>query len=307
MLNRENKTAMTRKGMVSNRLNKFSIRKYTVGTASILVGTTLIFGLGNQEAKAAESTNKELNEATTSASDNQSSSKVDNQQLNQEENTKNEYQKEMVSSQGTETTSNDNKTQSLEKESVQSSTGNKAEVSTAKSDEQALPKSTNISSNTKQTISNQEVSQSDFQEKKSEVNIQPTNEENKDTEVKTAPTTLNVKSDAIKSNTETLVDNNSNSNNENNADIILPKSTAPKRLNTRMRMAAVQPSSTDSKNVNNLITSTTSLTVVDADKNNKIVPAQDYLSLKSQISVDDKVKSGIISQLNIQILYKCMV
>ncbi|GJF61011.1 hypothetical protein SA19202_25000 [Staphylococcus argenteus] len=93
MLNRENKTAMTRKGMVSNRLNKFSIRKYTVGTASILVGTTLIFGLGNQEAKAAESTNKELNEATTSASDNQSSSKVDNQQLNQEENTKNEYQK----------------------------------------------------------------------------------------------------------------------------------------------------------------------------------------------------------------------
>ena len=64
-----------------------------MGTASILVGTTLIFGLGNQEAKAAESTNKELNEATTSASDNQSSSKVDNQQLNQEENTKNEYQK----------------------------------------------------------------------------------------------------------------------------------------------------------------------------------------------------------------------
>ncbi|WP_423830058.1 hypothetical protein, partial [Staphylococcus aureus] len=27
MLNRENKTAITRKGMVSNRLNKFSIRK----------------------------------------------------------------------------------------------------------------------------------------------------------------------------------------------------------------------------------------------------------------------------------------
>ncbi|WRN62619.1 hypothetical protein UM876_03770 [Staphylococcus aureus] len=35
----------------------------------------------------------------------------------------------------------------------------------------------------------------------------------------------------------------------------MPKSTAPKRLNTRMRMAAIQPNSTDSKNVNNLITS----------------------------------------------------
>ncbi|HDB2831700.1 TPA: carboxypeptidase regulatory-like domain-containing protein, partial [Staphylococcus aureus] len=290
MLNRENKTAITRKGMVSNRLNKFSIRKYTVGTASILVGTTLIFGLGNQEAKAAESTNKELNEATTSASDNQSSDKVDMQQLNQEDNTKNDNQKEMVSSQGNETTSNGNKL--IEKESVQSTTGNKVEVSTTKSDEQASPKSTNEDLNTKQTISNQEALQPDLQENKSVVNVQPTNEENKKVDAKTESTTLNVKSDAIKSNDETLVDNNSNSNNENNADIILPKSTAPKRLNTRMRIAAVQPSSTEAKNVNDLITSNTTLTVVDADKNNKIVPAQDYLSLKSQITVDDKVKSG---------------
>ncbi|MBG3309364.1 carboxypeptidase regulatory-like domain-containing protein, partial [Staphylococcus aureus] len=290
MLNRENKTAITRKGMVSNRLNKFSIRKYTVGTASILVGTTLIFGLGNQEAKAAESTNKELNEATTSASDNQSSDKVDMQQLNQEDNTKNDNQKEMVSSQGNETTSNGNKL--IEKESVQSTTGNKVEVSTAKSDEQASPKSTNEDLNTKQTISNQEALQPDLQENKSVVNVQPTNEENKKVDAKTESTTLNVKSDAIKSNDETLVDNNSNSNNENNADIILPKSTAPKRLNTRMRIAAVQPSSTEAKNVNDLITSNTTLTVVDADKNNKIVPAQDYLSLKSQITGDDKVKSG---------------
>ncbi|HDC3560965.1 TPA: carboxypeptidase regulatory-like domain-containing protein, partial [Staphylococcus aureus] len=290
MLNRENKTAITRKGMVSNRLNKFSIRKYTVGTASILVGTTLIFGLGNQEAKAAESTNKELNEATTSASDNQSSGKVDMQQLNQEDNTKNDNQKEMVSSQGNETTSNGNK--SIEKESVQSTTGNKVEVSTAKSDEQASPKSTNEDLNTKQTISNQEALQPDLQENKSVVNAQPTNEENKKVDAKTESTTLNVKSDAIKSNAETLVDNNSNSNNENNADIILPKSTAPKRLNTRMRMAAIQPNSTDSKNVNDLITSNTTLTVIDADNSKTIVPAQDYLSLKSQITVDDKVKSG---------------
>ncbi|MBR9166711.1 YSIRK-type signal peptide-containing protein, partial [Staphylococcus aureus] len=108
MLNRENKTAMTRKGMVSNRLNKFSIRKYTVGTASILVGTTLIFGIGSQEAKAAEVTNKEMKEDATSVNNNQSSDKVDMQQLNQEDNTKNDNQKEMVSSQGNETTSNGN-------------------------------------------------------------------------------------------------------------------------------------------------------------------------------------------------------
>ncbi len=79
-----------------------------------------------------------MNEATTSASDNQSSDKVDMQQLNQEDNTKNDNQKEMVSSQGNETTSNGNKL--IEKESVQSTTGNKVEVSTAKSDEQSFTK-----------------------------------------------------------------------------------------------------------------------------------------------------------------------
>ena len=57
------KTAINRKGMIPNRLNKFSIRKYSVGTASILVGTTLIFGLSGHEAKAAEHTNGELNQS----------------------------------------------------------------------------------------------------------------------------------------------------------------------------------------------------------------------------------------------------
>ena len=37
-----------------NKLNKYSIRKFTVGTASILVGATLIFGAEHDVAKAAE-------------------------------------------------------------------------------------------------------------------------------------------------------------------------------------------------------------------------------------------------------------
>ncbi|KPH57863.1 serine-aspartate repeat protein F [Staphylococcus epidermidis] len=44
---------------IPNKLNKFSIRRFTVGTASILVGSTLLFGIGN-EAHAAEK-NQELN------------------------------------------------------------------------------------------------------------------------------------------------------------------------------------------------------------------------------------------------------
>lgn len=45
-----------------NKLNKYSIRKFTVGTASILVGATLIFGAGHDVAKASEEdTNSQSN------------------------------------------------------------------------------------------------------------------------------------------------------------------------------------------------------------------------------------------------------
>ncbi|WP_423242697.1 YSIRK-type signal peptide-containing protein, partial [Staphylococcus capitis] len=52
-------------------MNKYSIRKFTVGTASILVGATLIFGSSNDEAKAAESNSNKVdlnveNQNTTS-------------------------------------------------------------------------------------------------------------------------------------------------------------------------------------------------------------------------------------------------
>ncbi|WP_147614242.1 Ig-like domain-containing protein, partial [Staphylococcus xylosus] len=42
-----------KQGFLSNRLNKYSIRKFTVGTASLLIGATLVMGIGN-EAQADE-------------------------------------------------------------------------------------------------------------------------------------------------------------------------------------------------------------------------------------------------------------
>lgn len=48
--NKQNK----RLDFLPNKQNKYSIRKFTVGTASILVGAALIFGSANDEAKAAE-------------------------------------------------------------------------------------------------------------------------------------------------------------------------------------------------------------------------------------------------------------
>lgn len=42
-----------KQGFLPNRLNKYSIRKFTVGTASLLIGATLVMGIGN-EAQADE-------------------------------------------------------------------------------------------------------------------------------------------------------------------------------------------------------------------------------------------------------------
>ncbi|HHU6751118.1 TPA: SdrD B-like domain-containing protein, partial [Staphylococcus pseudintermedius] len=43
-------------GFLPNKQNKYSIRKYTVGTASLLIGATLVFGAHAEDAKAEEAT-----------------------------------------------------------------------------------------------------------------------------------------------------------------------------------------------------------------------------------------------------------
>ncbi|MFI8472932.1 YSIRK-type signal peptide-containing protein, partial [Staphylococcus warneri] len=47
------KKSKKRLDFLPNKLNKYSIRRFSVGTASILVGATLLFGINN-EAHAAE-------------------------------------------------------------------------------------------------------------------------------------------------------------------------------------------------------------------------------------------------------------
>lgn len=53
MSKRNQKSSKRRLDFLPNRQNKYSIRKFTVGTASILIGTLLIFG-SHQEVEAAE-------------------------------------------------------------------------------------------------------------------------------------------------------------------------------------------------------------------------------------------------------------
>ncbi|HDG6415791.1 TPA: fibrinogen-binding adhesin SdrG C-terminal domain-containing protein, partial [Staphylococcus aureus] len=150
------KTVTNRKGMIPNRLNKFSIRKYSVGTASILVGTTLIFGLSGHEAKAAEHTNGELNQSkneTTAPSENKTTEKVDRRQQNNIEQSTTSNQPKVNESDNTsvkETTEEPQNTTSTQPTKQNNdATANKdnlaaQNISTQAKDVSATPKTTNI-------------------------------------------------------------------------------------------------------------------------------------------------------------------
>ncbi|HCW7282606.1 TPA: fibrinogen-binding adhesin SdrG C-terminal domain-containing protein, partial [Staphylococcus aureus] len=150
------KTATNRKGMIPNRLNKFSIRKYSVGTASILVGTTLIFGLSGHEAKAAEHTNGELNQSkneATAPSENKTTEKVDSRQQNNVEQSTTSNQPKVNESDNTsvkETTEEPQNTTSTQPTKKNNdATANKdnlaaQNISTQANDVSATPKTTTI-------------------------------------------------------------------------------------------------------------------------------------------------------------------
>ncbi|MDN6657222.1 MAG: MSCRAMM family adhesin SdrC, partial [Staphylococcus simulans] len=58
-------TSKNKASFQPDRKNKYSIRKFTVGTASILVGAILLFGVNTQDAKAAETSTTSTINATT--------------------------------------------------------------------------------------------------------------------------------------------------------------------------------------------------------------------------------------------------
>ncbi|MGX0828057.1 outer membrane murein-binding lipoprotein Lpp, partial [Staphylococcus epidermidis] len=60
------KNSKKRLDFLPNTLNKYSIRKFTVGTASILVGATLFLGVSN-EAEAAEKIDSPTKEKVATA------------------------------------------------------------------------------------------------------------------------------------------------------------------------------------------------------------------------------------------------
>ncbi len=319
MINRDNKKAITKKGMISNRLNKFSIRKYTVGTASILVGTTLIFGLGNQEAKAAENTSTEnAKQDEASASDNKEvvsetennsttentstnpikkETNTDSQPETKEESTTSSTQKQ----QNNVTATTETKPQNIEKENVKPSTDKTATEDTSVIlEEKKAPNNTNNDVTTKPSTSEIQTKPTTPQESTNIENSQPqptpSKVDNQVTDATNPKEPVNVSKEELKNNPEKLkelVRNDSNTDRSTKPVATAPTSVAPKRVNAKMRFAVAQPAAVASNNVNDLIT-VTKQTIKVGDGKDNVVSAHDgeEIEYDSEFTIDNKVKAG---------------
>ncbi|EZS63106.1 clumping factor B, partial [Staphylococcus aureus VET0194R] len=68
---------------LSNKQNKYSIRRFTVGTTSVIVGATILFGIGNHQAQASEQSNDTTQSSKNNASaDSEKNNMIETPQLN---------------------------------------------------------------------------------------------------------------------------------------------------------------------------------------------------------------------------------
>ena len=73
---------MKRIDYLSNKQNKYSIRRFTVGTTSVIVGATILFGIGNHQAQASEQSNDTTQSSKNNASADSENNTIETPQLN---------------------------------------------------------------------------------------------------------------------------------------------------------------------------------------------------------------------------------
>ena len=148
-----------------NVQNKYSIRKFTVGAASILVGATLIFGAGQEEAKAAESdqtvTNQDNTSSTTDTTEQPSTEeKATSENITTDESSAEE--KEVSESATTDQQSTETKEVSDNTETSQQSSQKEKEISESTTTEQPSPeeKATDESTQTDESSAEEKAAES---------------------------------------------------------------------------------------------------------------------------------------------------
>lgn len=207
-----------KQGFLPNRLNKYSIRKFTVGTASLLIGATLVMGIGN-EAKA-----DELDSITTDdGSTKDKGEALDISDIESvEENNATEQDSEEVKNE-----SNDKLTQEKTENSevepaneVEQSTVNENSDELIKTEEPKTEETITEQKDSDKTNSTQEQTPSSDNTTNEIVNENETSEENKKEEVNTSDVSSKTETPStdINKTTETTVDENFNSEKDENVE-----------------------------------------------------------------------------------------
>ncbi|MBU5272524.1 putative Ig domain-containing protein [Staphylococcus caprae] len=200
-----------KQGFLPNVLNKYAIRKFTVGTASLLIGATLVFGVGGV-ARADEIDN------ATSQNGNSTKDKsepVDVEELSNSDNTTNQSVKE--TSDKTSNQTNENQSLAQEKNTTELKT-NETPSSEPVTNEKTSEESKSDVSDNKTTNDNNKANETvkDSQQQTKEETNESTKatENNKDTtERKDNISEESVNTDSTKENTsEKSTDNNKSSN-----------------------------------------------------------------------------------------------
>lgn len=291
-----------KQGFLPNRLNKYSIRKFTVGTASLLIGATLVMGIGN-EAQA-----DELDSITSdSASTKDKGEALDISDIKSvEENNSIEQDSEEVVNE-----SNDKATQE-KTENSEINSANEVEQSTANenSDEQIKNEEHKTEeTNTKQkdsdnTDTTQEQTPSSDNTTNETVNKKETTQENKNEELDTsdvpskteAPSTeTNTKTDSVKTETsETKV--NKKSDSEKATKVEQPQKNANQQVTEKQKSEMKKDEIATSKNPKTSSELDKSKVTTTEDKKN----AKSKLETKLATAKDKKatVKSFLSSQVS---------
>ncbi|WP_141764450.1 putative Ig domain-containing protein, partial [Staphylococcus sp. HMSC62A08] len=289
-----------KQGFLPNVLNKYAIRKFTVGTASLLIGATLVFGVGGV-ARADEIDN------ATSQNGNSTKDKsepVDVEELSNSDNTTNQSEKD--TSDKTTNQANENQSLAQETNTTESKT-NETQSSEPVTNEKASEESKSDVSDNKTTNDNNKANETvkDSQQQSKEETNESTKatENNKDTtERKDNISEESVNTDSTQENTsEKSTDNNKSSNQttEQSKDTDSTSSSKTSEQNSNIDSTSSKSNTSNETTETNTVGSSTNATTpiedttkIESKKESSIPLSDNKTSLTNQVTATTTTRNN---------------
>ncbi|MCT1484266.1 YSIRK-type signal peptide-containing protein, partial [Staphylococcus hominis] len=281
---------------ISNKLNKYSIRKFTVGTASILVGATLIFGHADNEAKAAEENHIENTSLNSIENDNdKNNQKIDSSNETATTSTEDVTTKEAPSSEENtedvitkEAPSGEENTEDVTTKEAPSSEENTEEVTTKEAPtseentEEATTKEAPTSEENTKDVTTKEAPTSEAKTEEASTKEAPTSEENtEEVRTKEAPSS--------KENTEEVRTKEAPSSKENTKDVTTKEPTTSEENTEEVR---TKEAPTSEENTEDVRTKEAPSSEENTEEITNTVSSDENLNLRgSEKSEDNKIEA----------------